>query len=43
MSRFKLLLAVAVFLTLVAVVLATRNVYAGDPDGGAHGIIAAFL
>ena len=43
MSRFKLLLAVAVLLTLVVVVLATGNVHAGDPNGGVHGILAALF
>jgi hypothetical protein len=30
-------------LVLVVIVLVTRNVSAGDPNGGDHGIIAAFL
>jgi hypothetical protein len=43
LSKFKLLFAIAVLLTLVAVVLVTRNVSAGDPNGGVHGIIRALL
>jgi len=44
MSKFKFLLAAVVLLALVALVLVTSNVSAGDPTGGgAHGIITAFL
>jgi hypothetical protein len=43
MSRFKLLLLAAVLLTIVAVILATGNVYAGDPTGGGHNIITALV
>jgi hypothetical protein len=43
MSKFKVLLAAVVVLVLVALVLVTGNVSAGDPNGGGHGIIAALL
>ena len=43
MSKFRLLLAAVVVLALVAVVLMTRNVSAGDPNGGPHGILAALF
>ncbi|MGA2626529.1 MAG: hypothetical protein ACLP5V_15250 [Candidatus Bathyarchaeia archaeon] len=43
MSKSKFLLAAAIVLVLVVIVLVTRNVSAGDPNGGDHGIIAAFL
>jgi len=43
MSKFKLLLAAVVVLALVALVLVTRNVSAGDPSGGGHGIITALF
>jgi hypothetical protein len=44
MSKFKFLLAAVVLLALVALVLVTGNVSAGDSTGGGvHGIITAFL
>ncbi len=43
MSRFKILLMAAFLVALVALVLATGSVSAGDPDGGGHGIIQMFL
>jgi len=43
MSKFRLLLAAVVVLALVAVVLMTSNVSAGDPTGGPHGLIAALF
>lgn len=44
MSKFKILLAAAVLLVLVALVLATGTVSAGDDTGGGtHGIITALL
>ena len=41
MSKSKFLLAAAIVLVLVVIVLVTRNVSAGDPNGGDHGIIAS--
>jgi hypothetical protein len=38
-----MLFAIAVILALVALVLVTGNVSAGDPSGGVHGIIRALL
>lgn len=44
MSKFKILLAAAVLLILVALILTVGNVSAGEPNGGGgHGIISAFL
>ncbi len=43
MSKFKILLAVAIIAVLAVLVLATGNVRAGDPDGGSHGIIRVLL
>ena len=44
MSKFRLLLAVAVLLVLVALVLTVGNVSAGDDaGGGTGGIIRALL
>lgn len=43
MSKFKLLLVAALLLTMVALVVVTHNVSAGDPNGGGHGIITALL
>ncbi len=43
MSKFKILLAIAIIAVLTVLVLATGNVRAGDPDGGPHGIIQFFL
>jgi hypothetical protein len=38
-----MLLAVAIVALLAALILATGNVRAGDPDGGGHGIIRILL
>jgi len=43
LSKFKVLLAAAVLLVLVVLVLTVGNVSAGEGNGGAHGIIRAFL
>ena len=43
MSRFKILVALALVLAIVVAVLVTRSVSAGDPTGGGHGIIATLL
>lgn len=43
MSKFKILLAVAIIAVLTVLILATGNVHAGDADGGGHGIIRVLL
>lgn len=44
LSKFKILLAAAVLLVLVALILTVGNVSAGDATGGGgHGIISALL
>ncbi len=43
MSKIRILLAVAIVAVLVALILATGNVRAGDPDGGGHGVIRILL
>jgi len=43
LSKFKILLAAAALLVLVALIMTVGNVTAGDPNGGVHGVIRALL
>lgn len=43
MSKFKILLAVALLIVVATLILAVGNVSAGDSGGSGHGIIHALL